>query len=232
MRLKIQKLTPESSKSDKLEAVEGKVPPKKPANRKKTNKTKAIPQVNNPIKKLEPKQEKFCLEYLLDLNATQAAIRAGYSEKSARQQGAENLSKPAIQERIAELKKAQFKRLEIESDTLLREALRIATADVGLAFNPDGSLKAIHDIPEDIRRAISGFEVEELFAGNGKDRLQIGTLKKVKFWSKDKNIETLMKHKGLFGEDNKQKNEALTSLLGLIDGSSSGKLPSPDEAGE
>ena len=59
--------------------------------------------------KLTNKQARFVDEYLIDLNATQAAIRAGYSEKTARQSGAENLSKPvikkAIEERMAEKKK-------------------------------------------------------------------------------------------------------------------------------
>ena len=53
---------------------------------------------------LTPKQELFCREYLKDLNATQAAIRAGYSEATARQIGAENLSKPDIQEQIQRLR--------------------------------------------------------------------------------------------------------------------------------
>ena len=52
-------------------------------------------------KKLTPKQNRFVEEYLIDLNATKAAVRAGYSEKTARQIGSENLSKPAIQEAIA-----------------------------------------------------------------------------------------------------------------------------------
>ena len=55
--------------------------------------------------KLTSKQEMFCLEYMKDLNATQAAIRASYSEKTAKDIGCENLAKPNIQERIAELMK-------------------------------------------------------------------------------------------------------------------------------
>lgn len=51
-------------------------------------------------KKLTAKQQRFCDEYLIDLNATQAAIRAGYSEKAARQIATENMAKPAIKEYI------------------------------------------------------------------------------------------------------------------------------------
>ena len=60
--------------------------------------------------KLTPKQNRFVEEYLIDLCATRAAVRAGYSEKTARQIGSENLSKPAIQEAIAEATRASFAR--------------------------------------------------------------------------------------------------------------------------
>ena len=53
---------------------------------------------------LTGKQEMFCREYLIDLNATQAAIRAGYSAKTVNRTASENMSKPDIQSRIAELK--------------------------------------------------------------------------------------------------------------------------------
>jgi len=53
--------------------------------------------------KLTPKQEMFCKEYLIDLNATQAAIRAGYSEKTANEQGTQNLVKLSIQDRVQQL---------------------------------------------------------------------------------------------------------------------------------
>jgi phage terminase small subunit len=58
---------------------------------------------------LTPKQEEFVRQYLIDLNATRAAIRAGYSRKAARQQGAENLSKPVIK---AAIKQAKAERAE------------------------------------------------------------------------------------------------------------------------
>ena len=57
----------------------------------------------------------FCREYLVDLNATQAAIRAGYSAKTAKETGHENLTKPHIAQRIAELKEARNERVEINA---------------------------------------------------------------------------------------------------------------------
>lgn len=78
---------------------------------------------------MEPRQERFVQEYLVDLNATQAAIRAGYSEKSARQMGAENLSKPAIQAAIAQAQQDRAVRTGITADRALREAWNVAIAD-------------------------------------------------------------------------------------------------------
>lgn len=69
--------------------------------------------------KLTPKQKAFCEEYLIDLNATQAAIRAGYSEKTAKEQGCQHLTKLNIQTRIIELQSARSERTEITSDYVL-----------------------------------------------------------------------------------------------------------------
>lgn len=71
---------------------------------------------------LTAKQERFCEEYLIDLNATQAAIRAGYSETSARNIASENMAKPDIMEYIAELKSKRSERTRIDAEWVLRQA--------------------------------------------------------------------------------------------------------------
>ena len=76
--------------------------------------------------KLTPKQARFCEEYLVDLNATQAAIRAGYSVESAGSIGSENLSKPEIRARIETAMAERSKRTGINADRVLRELGRIA----------------------------------------------------------------------------------------------------------
>lgn len=84
------------------------------------------------LKKLTPRQEQFCRNYIIDLNATQAAIRAGYSPKTANRIASENLSKLDIQERISELKYTSLNRvnneleLELKADTVLKEMAFIA----------------------------------------------------------------------------------------------------------
>ncbi|CUI41364.1 terminase small subunit [Achromobacter xylosoxidans] len=79
---------------------------------------------------LTDKQRRFVDEYLVDLNATQAAIRAGYSQKTARQIGDENLSKPDIAEAVQEAQAARAKRTEITQDMVLRELAKIGFSDI------------------------------------------------------------------------------------------------------
>ena len=75
---------------------------------------------------LTDKQQRFCEEYLIDLNATQAAIRAGYSENTAQQIGSENLSKLVIQEYISKHKESKSKELNITLNDMLEIELSIA----------------------------------------------------------------------------------------------------------
>jgi phage terminase small subunit len=145
------------------------------------------------------KQDAFVREYLVDLNATQAALRAGYSSSSAASQGARLLKNAKVRDAIDAAKRAQQERVEITADTVLRELLRIARVDVGEAFDNDtGALKPLKDMPEDVRRAISGVEVDELWGGGGRDRIEIGQTRKVKFWDKVKSLELLGKHLKMF----------------------------------
>lgn len=81
------------------------------------------------MKKLTAKQKRFVEEYLIDLNATQAAIRAGYSERTAHSIGHELLRKPEIQAAIAEKMAERSKRVEVTADRVLEEWWAIATAD-------------------------------------------------------------------------------------------------------
>lgn len=74
-------------------------------------------------KKLTDKQEMFCKEYLVDLNATQAAIRAGYSETSAKEQGYENMTKPHVVDFIQELMDKRSQKVEINAQDILNDIL-------------------------------------------------------------------------------------------------------------
>lgn len=149
---------------------------------------------------LGTKQAAFVREYLVDLNATQAAIRASYSPRTAEKIGSENLKKPEIARAIAEALKRRADRVEVKQDDVLRELLRIMSCDIGHAFDDAGRLRPLKEMPEDVRRVISGVEVTQLFDGTGADRYHSGDLLKVKFWDKTKAIELAGKHLALFTE--------------------------------
>ena len=79
------------------------------------------------MKKLNPKQKRFCEEYVIDLNATQSAIRAGYSKKTAGVSGWEILKKPYISEYIAKLRQDMQDRTKITADNVLNRVNDLAT---------------------------------------------------------------------------------------------------------
>lgn len=108
---------------------------------------------------MTPQQQQFVLEYLIDLNATQAAIRAGYSEKTARQQASDLLTKPDIQDAVAEAMAARSKRTEITADRVLCELGKIGfsdladvtdwgTKEVAIGFSEDGKRLRAEEIGE------------------------------------------------------------------------------------
>ncbi len=139
---------------------------------------------------LTDKQKRFVEEYIVDLNATQAAIRAGYSKKTARQAGAENLSKPVIQTVLKAAMDAQSKRTKISADAVLAEYARIAFADIRDAVEFGGgtvTIKASSELPDDVAAALS--EVSRTAQGL-----------RVKFHSKIAALEALARHMGLFND--------------------------------
>ncbi len=89
--------------------------------------------------KLTDKQRVFIDEYLIDLNATQAAIRAGYSKDSAKQIGTENLSKPAIQDAIGIAQAERSERTQIDADWVLTQAVESFKINAAIINDRDGN---------------------------------------------------------------------------------------------
>lgn len=149
---------------------------------------------------LNAKQLRFVEEYLVDFNGTAAAIRAGYSQRTARAIAAENLTKPdialAVKAKVATLSQEAG----ITANRVLQEVVRMAWLDVGQAYNTDGALKPLHDMPEDVRRAIMSVESEEQYEGEGDARKLVGYVRKVKFHDKLRGNELLGKYLKLFTE--------------------------------
>lgn len=155
-------------------------------------------------KKLTDKQQRFCEEYVIDLNGTQAAIRSGYSSKTARSISNENLTKPDIREYISELQKEIQERNKITVDECVSILAKIARHDIAAFYDENGKLKSIHDIPKDSRMAISELSVYEEIEKKGSDKNLIGFTKKLKTLDRKGVIVELMKHLGGYEKDNSQ----------------------------
>ena len=162
--------------------------------------------------KLTDKQELFAREFIVDLNATQAAIRAGYSEKTAEQQGYQLLQKTLVQKLIAELKTQRNERNKIKADYVLNRLVEIDQMDVLDILMSNGELKPIKDWPKTWRTTLSGMDVTEL-AGD-----QAGLLKKIKWPDKVKNLELLGKHVDVqaFKEQVKQEHSIDAEMADLL----------------
>lgn len=151
-------------------------------------------------KKLTDKQARFVAEYLIDLNATQAAVRSGYSAKSADKQGYKMLCHPAIAAALSAKQGQRLKRREITAERVLDELAKMAFLDPRKLFTSDGSLVPIHELDDDTAASIAGLEVNELFEGDGDQKHAFGLLKKVKIADKYKGLEMLGRHLKLFKE--------------------------------
>lgn len=143
---------------------------------------------------LTAKQQRFVVEYLIDLNATQASIRAGYSKRTAGQIGDENLKKPQIAQAIKEAMDFRNQRTQINADYVLNRLVEIDQLDVLDILRDDMSFKPLSEWPKGWRQYLVGFDIAEMFEGSGEDRSMVGLMKKIKWPNKVKNLELLGKH--------------------------------------
>lgn len=145
---------------------------------------------------LTPKQARFVDEYLKDLNATQAAIRAGYSARNAGKIGPELLGKTRIAAAIAERMGEREKRTEITQDRVLLEIARLALFDPRKLFNADGSPKSIQELDDDTAAAIAGLDV----VATGNAEMGVGQVMKIKIADKNSALEKLARHLGMYND--------------------------------
>lgn len=169
--------------------------------------------------KLTPQQLRFCQEYIIDLNGRQAAIRAGYSEKTAQEQSSRALSNVKVADKVQELMNKRSERTAITADVILNELLRLARVDIAGAYDQIGNLLPVHLMPEDVRRAISSIDVFEEHEGVGREREYVGDTKKLKFYDKTKALELLGRHLKLFTD--KIEHSGKVTLEDMLSGSHS-----------
>lgn len=142
--------------------------------------------------KLTAKQKLFCDEYLIDLNATQAAIRAGYSSESAKEIGSENLTKPNIRARIDKELAERSKRTGVNADRVVNELAKIAFINATDVIDMDNAT-ILEDACRDDTAAIASVKVKTIPGECGE-----GVEREIKLADKLKALELLGKHMGMF----------------------------------
>lgn len=149
---------------------------------------------------LNDKQERFCDEYVVDLNGRQAAIRAGYSTNTAKETAYELLQKPDIKERIAELQAEITERNKLKADQVINELRSLAFWDIGDFLNTGNTIKDISTLDKQTRRPVISVKTKtDHFEGGS------STTTELKLADKRAALVDLGRHLGIFKEDNSQK---------------------------
>lgn len=161
--------------------------------------------------KLTAKQQRFVDEYLIDLNATQAAIRAGYSPQTAQEQGSQNLSKLMVSEAIDKALAARSRRTGITQDRVLRELAKVAFVNANDVIDPDSATVRANATEEDLA-CIQAVKVK-----TSESEMGYSSEREIKLYDKMRALEMLGKHLGLFdkrGQDssNGEKNNLLEAI--------------------
>lgn len=148
---------------------------------------------------MTPKQEAFVREYLIDLNATKAAMRAGYSERTAEKIGSENLKKPELAQAIQVAQAARAERTQVDADWVLRRLHNEASADLSAIYDDAGNLLPIKQWPMVFRTGlVAGIEtVIERDGADSEGRPRFATVRKVKLADRTRMVELIGKHIGV-----------------------------------
>jgi phage terminase small subunit len=149
------------------------------------------------------KRVRFCAEYLIDLNATQAAIRAGYSVKTAYSQGQRLLKNAEVAAALAEAQKAQMARTEISADSVIAELAKLGFANMAdyMKPGPDGDPHLdFSKLTRDQAAALIEVTVDDYVDGRGEEAR---TVRRIKFKLADKRaaLVELGRHFGIFQPD-------------------------------
>jgi phage terminase small subunit len=166
---------------------------------------------------MNPRQERFVAEYLIDLNATRAAIRAGYSAKTAHSAGPRLLENVGVAAAIAARRGAMLARLDLKAEHVLEQLRRLVHYDPAEFYDADGNMKPIHEIPAHARSAIAGLETDEIFEGRGEERVKVGETKKLKLSNRLDAVQTAMRHLGLL-KDRDGGSGGDRAILMIVDG--------------
>jgi phage terminase small subunit len=145
---------------------------------------------------LTEKQRRFCEEYMLDFNGTQAAIRAGYSPDSANEIASQNLAKLNVAAYLSELKSQAAEQFGVSKSQLINELKKTAFFDIRTIYDESNALLNVRDFDNNAAGAVAGIEVDEIWEGPPGSKTLVGHTSKVKMNSKLAAIERISKMLG------------------------------------
>ncbi|HVN80715.1 MAG TPA: terminase small subunit [Terriglobia bacterium] len=164
------------------------------------------------------REEAFVNEYMVDENGTRAAKAAGYNKAGAHVMATRLLHRNKIQAALRQRRDQRMKRCEISQDRTIQEIAMGCFWDPADLFNTDGSLKQIRDMSFNTRRCVAGFEVVELYEGEGEQKHAFGRLNKIKLVDRRDYLELLGRHQGLFKDELMVKHEFSAELTRIVAG--------------
>jgi len=138
-------------------------------------------------------------------NCTAAALAAGFSPKTAGQQGSRLMTDPAFAAELRVEAEKVGKIVGLDLERTLREVARLAYSDPRKLYDADGNLIPVLQLDDDTAATVASVEVEDVFDGRGEARRKVGELKKIKHWDKNAALEKAMKYHGLYEKDNEQQ---------------------------
>jgi len=176
--------------------------------------------------KLNDKHKRFANEYLKDLNATQAAIRAGYSAKTSKVQGSKLLTNANIQEYLVKIKLKRMKAVKIDANYVLQRHYEIDQLDVIDILDDELNLLSLAKWPKSWRTSLSAVDimrVRDFEANQDEDKRVESVIQKIKWPDKLRNLELLGKHvevnayKESLTPDPNLKKETITRVFHVVE---------------
>lgn len=151
------------------------------------------------VKELTPKQARFVAQYLIDNNAKQAAIRAGYSKDTAVEQGSRLLTYVHVMEAIKAGQAKIANKLEITAERVAAELAKIGFSNIqDYSFDDYGHVDLAEGSDDEAIKAVSSIKRKKFCDKDGND---LGVETEIKLWDKPRALEMLARHLGMFDKD-------------------------------
>lgn len=166
---------------------------------------------------MTPKKERFIVEYLIDLNATKAAERAGYSARTAYSAGQRLLKDVEVATALTKAQQERAQRTGVTADRVLLELAAIGFSDLRDVFDEHGHLRPPQDLPDTVASAIASVKVTKERSRREGDTSTEETVTEVKAWDKPRALEMMGRHLGMFVDRQQHEGSFSVDVTGSVE---------------